>query len=233
MLILTERLSHTLSHLPKGQVALFLPDSPLLDPRVCFHTDLRVFAHKRRIICAPSVYGILKEKLPLSVLLTSGKTEPEGAYPKEVPYNGVAVGRFLIANPDNLSGDVLDYAKAAGLTLIPVKQGYCRCNVTVVSDTEGKEAVITEDKGIASAAQKQGVEVLLLPHGGVSLEGWDNGFIGGASVTTADSVLFFGDLALHPEGGRIAEFCLTHGKTPLSLISGVPLSDCGGGVWIE
>ena len=233
MLILTQRLSHTESHLPKGQVALFLPDHPSLDPRVCFHTDLRVFAHKNSLFCAPSAYGMLKEALPPRVTLTKGDREPYGLYPTDVPYNGVTVGRFLIANPNTLSPVILSYAQRESLALIPVKQGYCRCNLTEVSSEVGKEAVITEDRGIAKALEEKGVEVLLIGKGGVTLAGWDNGFIGGASVTTADSVIFFGDLSLHPDGKRISDFCLAHGKTPLSLIPNVPLSDFGGGIWIE
>ncbi len=232
MLILTQRLSHTARHLPKGQVAVFLPDSTTLDSRLCFHTDLRVFGDGNNIICAPSVYDTLKESLPKDINIIKGDSEPEGCYPNDVPYNGVTVGRFLIANPKTLSPLILDYAKAEALTLVPVKQGYCRCNVTVVSHKAGKEAIITEDKGIASTLEKQGIEVLLIPHGGVFLEGWDNGFIGGASVTTDDSVIFFGDLSLHPEGEKISDFCLKHGKNPISLLQGDPLTDLGGGIFI-
>lgn len=232
MIILTQKLTDISSRLPKGQVAVFLKDSPLLPENIAFHTDLRVFCHKSTLICAPSVGESIFPFVPKGADLICGDVEPAGDYPCDVPYNAVAVGRFLIANIKTVSPDILAYAKKAGLSVISVKQGYCRCNVTVVSDKEGNESIITEDDGISAAARMHGIDVLTLSPGGVRLTGWDNGFIGGSSMTTPDDILFFGDLDLHPQGKKIEDFCRIYGKNPISAIQGSQLFDYGGGCCI-
>jgi hypothetical protein len=229
MIILTEKLSNTISRLPKGQVGIFLPDSPFLPENISFHTDLRVFYHNNTVICPPSLKRILTVTLPEEIRIICGEREPEGLYPNDVLYNAVAVGRFLIANEKTVAKEILDYTKSQNMTLIPVKQGYCRCNVTIVSNTYGKEAIITEDEGVAKKAMEYGIDVLLIPAGGVTLTGWKNGFIGGASVSTQNEIIFFGDIALHPQGKEISDFCALYGKQPFSLIPDSPLFDYGGG----
>ncbi len=229
MIILTEKLSHIESRLPKGQVGIFLSDSPFLQKNIAFHTDLRVFYHNKTLICPPSLKRILSATLPEEIRIICGAKEPSGDYPDDVPYNAVAVGRFLIANKKTVAKEILDYAENQNLTVIPVKQGYCRCNVTVVSALWGKEAIITEDEGIAAKAKEYGIMVLLIPAGAVTLTGWNNGFIGGASISTQNEILFFGDINLHPHGKEIEDFCALYGKKTTSLIPNSTLFDYGGG----
>ncbi len=229
MIILTEKLSNTEPRLPKGQVGIFLPNSPFLPENIAFHTDLRVFHHNKTLICSPSLKRILSVALPEEIKIICGAKEPEGDYPNDVFYNAVAVGRFIIANKKTVAKEILDYAENQNLTVIPVKQGYCRCNVAVISDIRGKEAIITEDEGIAAKAKEYGIDVLLIPAGGVTLTGWNNGFIGGASISTKDEILFFGDIKLHPQGKEIEDFCALYRKKTTSLIPHSPLFDYGGG----
>ena len=102
--------------------------------------------------------------------------------------------------------------------MIFVRQGYVKCNITIVNET--KKAIITEDDGIAKALCARGYNVLKLTTHSVSLEPFPYGFIGGASGTFGDAVVFAGDIALHPEAEKIRAFCRRYEKEPISLGTG-------------
>ena len=63
--------------------------------------------------------------------------------------------------------------------------------------------------------------------GSVLLDGYDYGFIGGASGFDGRSLYFCGDVDLHPDGCAIRSFCDDHGIGCVSL-SPLPLHDVGG-----
>ena len=80
------------------------------------------------------------------------------------------------------------------------------------------ESLITADRGIAAAATKNGLSVLLISEGHVALDGFPYGFIGGAAFKIAnDCIAFTGNLNEHPDRGRIVEFLRKCGIRPLYL----------------
>ena len=82
-----------------------------------------------------------------------------------------------------------------GKKIINVNQGYTKCNICPISNT----AFITEDIGIHNAVQNIcGIESVLLPVGSVRLNGFDYGFIGGATGFVGNKVLFCGSLSENP-----------------------------------
>lgn len=211
------------------QDGIFLPDSDVLSTELSYHTDLRLCPVGHTIVCSPSVYPLLKESLP-EENLRKGKKEAKGPYPDDVPYNAVQVGSYLFCNRRYTDPVLLEAAEEEGLIPVSVRQGYCRCNIAVVSGEKGNEALLTEDRGIEKAAAENGIRVLRISPGGVSLPGWSYGFIGGASVSRKGEILFFGEIRRHPESRKILTFCEKNGCS-VKEWKGLPLTDFGGGVW--
>ena len=226
MIIVSERLR---GKLPENFDWFYMPTSPFLPREVAFHTDLRIFSFNDELICAPSVYEIICRAVDIPVLC--GEKEPSGKYPDDVPYNAIAVGRFLICNPETADKTIIRESEKRGLKVIGVRQGYARCSAAVVCGTPGDEAIITSDNGIAKAAKAYGIEVLKIKSGGIKLEGFEYGFIGGATVTIPDELLFFGNPESHPSGKEIVEFCRKYGIKVTALTDGY-LTDFGSGICV-
>ena len=109
------------------------------------------------------------------------------------------------------------------LKRIKVRQGYTKCSTLCLSDS----AYITDDDGIYRALKQNGFDCLKISKGIVALEGYNYGFIGGASVNLSDGrVLFFGDIPDKEEKGRVCSFLSVHNIQPL-FIPGKQLTDLG------
>ena len=200
-----------------GHTAVPCPPHPALDPAIASHPDMLLFPCERGIF-VHAAHKLQAGDLPLIPI----KQAPAQNYPHDVLLNAARIGSCLVCRPDTTADELLQYAKEADLTLLPVKQGYAKCNLCPVSD----HAAITEDASIAAALGSVGIEVLQISAGGVSLPPYPYGFIGGASGNDGTHVFFCGDLSLHPDGARIAKFCRKHAKEPISLASH-PLLDVG------
>ena len=201
-----------------------IPQNPNLDKPVCAHPDISVFSFNNSIIAENRVVLTLKERMFLigesEVNISEGcKFEEETLYPHDCVLNFAVCGKRLIGNMKHINGELLDIAKKNELELISVNQGYAKCNICVVND----DAIITEDKGIAEACRKRGIDVLLLNTNSVKLDGYKYGFIGGATGTVFDDdggvnkILFCGSVEKHPEFYNIDSFCKSHGAVPVSL----------------
>lgn len=65
--------------------------------------------------------------------------------------------------------------------------------------------------------------------GYITLEGYQYGFIGGASVNLDENTLgFFVDISFHPDNLSIIDFCKSHNVNAVSLCKGIkPVDICG------
>lgn len=209
-----------------GYTPVPMPPFCELDDPVSSHPDMlmffgdRVYCHGRYLSAAREQLALISEA---SGLALAASDEPTGRrYPLDVLFNAVKVGNSLICRSASVSGLVRDYAAVHGLVTLDVSQGYSKCSVCKVSDG----AVITADRGIAEAARGAGIKVLTVRPGYVALDGYDCGFIGGASGSDDDNVYFCGDVLRHPDGEAICAFCRSNGKNAVSL-SDEPLYDYG------
>lgn len=144
-------------------------------------------------------------------------------YPKDIALNFLLLGGRVFGRPDSLSKKAVDYFKANSIKMVNVKQGYTRCSCAVVNEN----AVITQDEGIENALKSEGVDVLRISCGGIRLDGYDYGFIGGAcGLIDKDRLLFFGDISKHNDCQRIKSFLAKHGCS-FECLSG-ELVDIGG-----
>lgn len=153
-----------------------------------------------------------------------GESTASRGYPADVPYNALQLGenRFL-CNEKTVDISIFQYANAQNYAILNCKQGYTKCSVAPIR----KNAVLTDDNGIAKTLQKNGFDVLQLEKGDILLQGFHYGFIGGCCTMLSQSeMLFLGDICLHRNGDAIKAFLQNYGITPI-CIEKTPLTDIG------
>ncbi len=202
----------------RGFDIITLPPFPCLPAPVASHPDMLIFLSHRKLITHKDYYVIARGKLEeiadraqAEIVLSSENIS--GVYPHDILFNAAEVGTHIFGRTNYISRHISDMCIKNKLNLIDVKQGYTKCSACIVDDN----AIITYDNSIASAAQKQGIQVLKISPGHIRLDGYDTGFIGGASGTCGDTVYFCGNIDYHPDARAIRFFCSEHGKNVVSL----------------
>lgn len=193
-----------------------------LDERVAHHADMCAhhLGENRWIVLNSSRKWLAKVK---NVEIIEPNVTLTAEYPSDVALNVLRLGRYAFGRADSVCSTLSEHLSGRGIEFVDVQQGYAKCSVCVV----GEFAAITADTGLAAALDRCGVDVLLVSPGGVALDGYDTGFIGGATGLIAPDVLAFtGRLDSHPDSGRIKAFLARHGVRPLELTEDV-LSDVG------
>ena len=188
------------------------------------HPDMQIhFISNDYAIVAPCVYEYYRTILPAEVRLQKGESDPDGKYPGDVLYNIAKVGNHIIGNFKYTDKVLLQIYRERGFKFINVKQGYAKCNLCVVDDN----SVITEDEGIFNTLKAFGMDVLLIFSKEVSLNGFPNGFIGGASGFIKNNTLAFcGDLSTHNEFLKIKSF-IEERKVNIKCLSSTKMCDLG------
>lgn len=210
-----------------GFEVILLPPFPLLPAPVASHPDMLIFQADKRLLTHREYYEIACHQLD-TICNTAGLElkfidETVGnTYPRDVLLNAATVGNKLICSVNAVSAQIKEYFADQIKKMINVKQGYAKCSVCIVSDN----AIITADRGIASAAKSAGIDVLTISPGYVILEGYDTGFIGGSSGCCGDTVYFCGNISIHPDNSAIYDFCASHGKK-IACLGDTPLTDVG------
>ncbi|MCD7845934.1 MAG: hypothetical protein LUG57_08840 [Oscillospiraceae bacterium] len=223
------RLARPLERL--GMQVCWLPDDAILDSRLAGHTDLRVFAAKGQAVVGLGVYPHI-----VNILTNLGYSVravlPQGpSYPADAGLCICDTGSVLLCNPKTAAPQAVALADGHGHA-IAVAQGYTRCAVCVVT----RRAVITADHGIVQAVSKHpavNMDVLEITPGYVALDGFEYGFIGGASFKlNPNTIAFTGTLDRHPDKAEILSFIARHGVKPVFLTND-PIFDIGGAVMLE
>lgn len=187
----------------------------LFENPVAAHPDMNYLQVKNNLF---TIYDIFD--LDIKNNLKSEKLK----YPKDVLLNAFCIGEDFICKTDSVYIKALDYAKNIGMNIVGVNQGYVKCNLAVVNESE--KAVITEDCGIYKTLKDHGYDVLLLETNSVRLDPYKYGFIGGATGNIGGKLVFTGNLLKHPEHKRIFDFCHKH-KTECVSLSEDELYDYG------
>lgn len=153
-----------------------------------------------------------------------GENLPAAPYPHDAVYNAALFGRFCMGNWNALDPALRRAVEKSGYQVLSVRQGYARCSVCILSE----RALITEDRGIAKAAERAGISSLLVSPGAVSLPGYPFGFLGGCCGKLGKNLLAFtGAIEAHPDYENILRFADGEGVSLLSLTDR-PLFDVGG-----
>lgn len=205
---------------------MLLPPHPSLPAPVASHPDMLLWGCGGKIVTYANYLTVAKDVFSaLSQLGYEILTEteaPSDKYPNDVRLNCAVTAKGIIAHKKYVSDKIRQVALDAGLDLLHVNQGYAKCSCVTVSPN----AIITADPSVYATASKNGVDALQVSESHVSLDGYDTGFLGGATGVTDTHVLFCGDLSAHPDARAILDFCQKHGKTAVSL-SDEPLYDYG------
>lgn len=185
-----------------------------LQTPVSSHPDMTILPIGDVFVCAPESYEYYKRFLGERLLC--GKTYLSSHYPNDIAYNVLIYKDIALGKIDYIDSVVSDELKKRNFRLINVNQGYAKCSCAVCDD-----GVITADDSIYKALCECGIKTLKITPGNVKLEGYDYGFIGGASGVIDGKLTFFGDVSKHPDYLKIKEFC------DFDYFSEFPLTDIG------
>lgn len=199
-----------------GVQAIAVDGGEGLDPRVSEHADM--LAHHlggNSWIAFESAANALQTVENLRIIPANVRFS--ATYPDDVALNVLRLGGCAYGRFDAACSILLEHLSCRGVEQVSVKQGYAKCSVCVVS----RAAAITSDSGLATAMRSRGVDVLEIAAGGVRLDGYDSGFIGGASGLIApDKLAFTGRLESLDDNARIREFLVKHYVRPIELTDG-------------
>ena len=220
-------------HFPKGEVTLAVsgfevpdiniippPEISVLPPQLRRHADLGLCPiGAGEVVCPPDTYSYYSDILsPYGFSVLKGGQALGRSYPEDTAYNVVVAGNFAIFNPA-VCDKVLLRLLEQRFNILPVKQGYAKCSAAPV----GENALITADRGICQAAEKAGLEALLIENNGVSLPPYDNGFFGGACGMIDKSIFAInGSLSHMGSGPKIRKFLEERGLTAMEISSDPP-----------
>ncbi len=161
---------------------------PELPDPVSTHPDMQIhFIDNKTAVVAPEVYDYYCKLIGKEVEVIKGNTELSGTYPSDCAYNVTRLGKFIIGNLSYMDTKIKKIYQDRGFEFIHINQGYSKCNLCVVDDF----SVITEDEGVFRALASHNINVLKLNSGTVELDGFEYGFIGGATGFISENVLAF------------------------------------------
>ena len=177
---------------------------------VAYHIDMQiVFINKSVCMCAPECFEYYKKLLDfLNITVISGNISLNASYPNDCAYNIAVFGNFAVGNFKFCDTALKKMLENSGKTLISVNQGYAKCSICPISEN----AVITADNGIYKTLLPYGIDVLKISEGGIYINGYNYGFIGGAAGYVGNDVYFCGDIKSHPDYESICTFLHKHGK---------------------
>lgn len=201
--------------------ALWLPDSNLLDPRVCGHADMMIhhLGGEKLAVSADTYDSFINspkfsEYMGLTWKIHNSGQALQNEYPHDILFNSLRIGSYLFAHIKHTDVRILEYCEQNSIKTVDVRQGYAKCSVCIVQD----HAAITADSGIATVMRREGLDVLLIRAGFIDLPGFDHGLIGGASgKIAADRIAFTGRLDLHPDCREILRFLDKQNVQPVFL----------------
>lgn len=227
MLIIGEKYREKLEkHLNSlGFEMFWLPDNTDTNIKLSGHCDLSVFIYDKTAILASYLKGCelvnLLTNRGYKVIISTEKQNE--LYPKDVNLCASIINNKLLHYSRYTDKAILNLE----LECINVKQGYTRCSCLIFGNS-----VITSDKGIAAALKRNNIETLLIGNDGIILDGYDRGFIGGASFVCDNTVYFIGDINKHPDGKSITDFIRDHDYKIVCLCDG-ELFDIGGAIVVS
>lgn len=163
--------------------AIWLKNNEFVDERLAGHCDLMA-AHLAKNVLAVQK-GVLNDcKLINNIKLIETAAPKKPEYPYDAGLNICIVGDKLIYNPKSADEQTVSLFKG---TKLCCKQGYTKCSVCVVDE----DSIITADRKISAVASAAGMSVLTVSENLTALDGFEHGFIGGASFKISRNEMAF------------------------------------------
>lgn len=208
-----------------GLTPIKVPKSPLLYEAIDGHVDIQVFIldkDKKTVLVHKDMPKSFLNKLKenkINYILSDRNLDSK--YPFDIPLNVLKTKHFIMHNLKYTDPKILKFFKDK--KLLNTKQGYTKCSVLPLSNN----SFITSDKSIYTTLLNEGLNVLLVPPGDISLPPLDYGFIGGVGGMIDENTLaLFGDLDSYAHKDKILEFLAPLNIKIVSLKKGT-LSDRG------
>lgn len=179
-------------HKETGIEVLPLKPYSSLDTPVASHSDMLICKIDNTVFCYEDYYLENKDtfsrilNLGYNIKFVSSKCERE--YPNDIALNVLIIGKKIFCNKKNTAPEILEYGINNKYEIIKMKQGYSACSTLVLNET----SAITGDTGVARVLKKHGIEVALINTSDIILNGYNSGFIGGASGVIGDTIYLFG-----------------------------------------
>lgn len=210
-----------------GIISILLGANCVILPNLQYHADMSVFhAGYNRIILSKHVQGFdgLFDRLKkIGFEITVSEKPDSGKYPGDIGLNACLVGDLLFHKKGCTDANIVELAEKSCWKSIYINQGYAKCSICILD----KRHIITSDMGIHKKALKAGLESLLISPGQIELDGFNEGFIGGASVKISkNQIAFTGTLKYHRDEKKILGFIKSVKMEPVFLTED-PIYDVG------
>lgn len=200
---------------------ILIPSYSRLPLPVSAHADMLFYPMKcGKLLTYRDYYETNKEYfdrvLPSPVL---SDIIPDNSYPNDIALNALRIGDILFCKKEYTEEIIKDFG-----TVVNVKQGYTRCSVCVMN----RGNVITSDPGLIKIFSDNGINSYVIDNADIKIDGYNNGFIGGASFVDNNTVYFFGTPG-YRNIELIKKACNACG-CDFEFLSDDPLYDYGGAV---
>ena len=194
------------------------------------HPDMTIFQlDSSNIVVCPEEYDYYMEQLgDFNIGVFKGCSILENKYPENIKYNGVLVENFFFHRLNSTDVEILDILSREEIKCVNVRQGYTKCSTVNL----GNKGVITSDPGICQAARNEGMDALGISPGFIDLEGYDYGFLGGATGYLDGTLYFTGQIDNHPDREKIMDY-LSGGNLDTVFLSKKGLYDLGTIIFLK
>ena len=187
------------------------------------HADMQILTINNTVFVLQECEKL--KTLPYKENLIICKSKAGKKYPENILLNFLFFNNKLYGKVSAIDPTLYKYCVKNDIEIVNINQGYARCSTLILNN----RTAVTADISIKNALEKDGAEVLLISSGDIKLEGYDYGFIGGASGNITDNtVVFFGNAEMHPCYSSIKELCLKNKIEIKILCKNMPLTDVGG-----
>lgn len=209
-----------------GYICHSVIPSTRVSPPICCHSDALYLKLNQNTFIISSCQLDNKDLLEKSGYNVIVCDALKPGYKTECFLNYIINDKYVIKNPSTAFSEYDEYL--TNLKEIDVKQGYTRCSTICVNSN----AYITDDEGIYKTLKENEIDCIKISKGEILLEGYDYGFIGGASVKLNDSeILFFGDFDNQNDKSAVVEFLKKYNMNPI-FIENKKLIDLGSAIII-
>ncbi len=163
-----------------------------LDRPVGSHADMLICKIDNTVFCYKDYY--LENKVTFSKIVEHGyelkfvSSKCDSIHPNDIALNVLIIGKKVFCKKENTAPEILEYAMQNHYEIIDIKQGYSACSTLVLNE----KSAITGDTGVARVLFTHGIDVALIDTSLIVLNGYNSGFIGGASGVIDDKIYLFG-----------------------------------------
>jgi len=191
------------------------------------HPDIFFCPTPAGLIVAPNLpekyFTILNQK---KIHYIKGSLPVGQEYPETARYNSLVSNKFIVQNPAIGAPEIRNMNTEH--EIIPVKQGYVRCNLIALPN----DSFVASDRGIKKAFHQRNLEVLYVNPSCTKLDGFEHGFFGGACGLLGDKLFVCGSLKYFKEQAIIESFVECAGVSIIELYDGEPV-DVGTIVFLD